>query len=220
MRKVIYNKYDKALIGGLPQVLFPGEVVVIVDAAEADRAVDFLLSHPLLGVDTETRPSFRKGKQNRVALLQVATPQRCFLFRLNRLGLVPSVVRLLEDKRTLKVGLSLHDDLLSLHRLGAFTAGRFADLQDLMTEIGIEDKSLQKLYANLFHEKISKRQQLSNWESDTLSEKQKGYAATDAWACINLYNEYNRLRETGDYQLVISEAKKEEYVQESISEEG
>ena len=130
------------------------------------------------------------------------------------------MVRLLEDKRTLKVGLSLHDDLLSLHRLGAFTAGRFVDLQDLMTEIGIEDKSLQKLYANLFHEKISKRQQLSNWENDTLSEKQKRYAATDAWACINLYNEYNRLRETGDYQLVISEAKKEEYVQESISEEG
>ena len=89
-----------------------------------------------------------------------------------------------------------------------------------MKEIGIEDMSLQKLYANFFHQKISKRQKLSNWESEVLTEKQKNYAAIDAWACINIYEEFNRLKQTGDYQLVIQEENIEENVQESISKEG
>ena len=220
MKKNIYNKYDKVLIKDLPQVLFPGEIVVVSAESEAEKAVDFLLSQPLLGIDTETRPSFKKGKQNLVSLLQVATPQVCFLFRLIHLGLTTSLIRLLEDKTVTKVGLSLHDDLFSLHRIGNFEAGNFVDLQDLMTEIGVEDKSLQKLYANLFHRKISKRQQLSNWENDTLSEKQKRYAATDAWACINLYNEFNQLKTSGDYQLIINDEQDKENVQENISEEG
>ena len=111
--------------------------------------------------------------------------------------------RLLEDRKVLKVGLSLHDDINSLSKRFTFKPGFFLDLQNIMKELGIEDLSLAKLYANLFGMKISKREQLSNWEADVLSEKQKRYAATDAWACINLYEEYLRLKETHDYELEI-----------------
>ena len=119
----------------------------------------------------------------------------------NLTGMTTDVIRLLEDTTVSKVGLSLHDDILSLHRRAQFTPGKFIDLQHHMRELGIEDMSLQKLYANVFQQKINKSQQLSNWDADVLTERQKIYAATDAWACIRLYNEYCRLLETGDYEL-------------------
>ncbi|MBQ3769572.1 MAG: 3'-5' exonuclease domain-containing protein 2 [Prevotella sp.] len=202
MMKTIYNKFDKAKISTLPRVLFKGRIVVVLTERDADKAVRYLLSQPILGVDTETRPSFKKGQMHQVALLQVSSYDVCFLFRLNQLGLSPSVKRLLEDKQVPKIGLSLRDDLLSLHKLGDFNAGYFIDLQDHMREIGVEDLSLQKLYANFFAQKISKREQLTNWEADILQDKQKLYAATDAWSCIMLYEELQRLEQTGDYELI------------------
>ena len=192
--------------------MFDGTTVVVIAAQDAKKAVDFLLKQDVLGIDTETRPSFRKGKQNVVSLLQVATKNICFLFRLNLIGLTPDIKRLLEDTTVPKVGLSLHDDVLSLHKRGDFTPGLFIDLQDHMKELGVDDKSLQKLYANFFGQKISKSQQLSNWEADVLSDKQKSYAATDAWACVMLYEEYLRLRTTGDFTLEIVEEQEEEYL--------
>lgn len=210
MTKILYNKFDKSLIPSLPTVKFEGRIIVVVSAAEAEKAVDFLLSQPLLGVDTETRPSFKRGWQYKVALLQVATEDICFLFRLNHTGLSPAIIRFLEDSTTTKIGLSWHDDLNGLHRLGTFTPGYFIDLQDHVKEIGIEDLSLQKLYANMMGQKISKRQQLSNWERDILDEKQKSYAATDAWACLQLYKELKRLEQTKNYQLIV---RKEEQLQ-------
>lgn len=205
MRKIIYNKFDKKSIAQLPTVTFPGKTVVVMSESEAEKAVDFLLSRDILGVDTETRPSFKKGESHMVSLLQVSTSDVCFLFRLNHIGITPAILRLLENKVVPMVGLSLHDDMLSLHKRVAFTPGFFIDLQDLVGELGIEDLSLQKLYANLFHQKISKRQRLTNWDSDVLNDKQKAYAALDAWACINLYKEILRLKQSGDYELVINE---------------
>ena len=205
MRKIIYNKFDKKSIAQLPTVTFPGKTVVVMSESEAEKAVDFLLSRDILGVDTETRPSFKKGESHMVSLLQVSTSDVCFLFRLNHIGITPAILRLLENKVVPMVGLSLHDDMLSLHKRVAFTPGYFIDLQDLVGELGIEDLSLQKLYANLFHQKISKRQRLTNWDSDVLNDKQKAYAALDAWACINLYKEILRLKQSGDYELVINE---------------
>ena len=202
MKKIIYNKYDKSKIGALPRVLFEGRVVVVLTEHEAEKAVRYLLSQPILGLDTETRPSFKKGQVHQVALLQVSSYEVCFLFRLNHLGLSPSVKRLLEDTQVPKIGLSLRDDLNSLHRLGDFTTGSFVDLQSRVSEVGVEDMSLQKLYANFFGQRISKREQLSNWEADILSDKQKLYAATDAWSCIMLYEELLRLEQTGDYELI------------------
>lgn len=202
MKKTIYHKYDKQRIPDLPKVLFEGRIVVILTESEAQKAVDYLLSQPILGVDTETRPSFKKGRANKVALLQVASHEICFLFRLNQLGISPAVKRLLEDKSVPKIGLSWHDDLNMLHKSGEFETGNFIDLQNHVREIGVEDLSLQKLYANFFGQKISKRERLTNWEADILNDKQKQYAATDAWACIMLYEELMRLEETGDYELI------------------
>ena len=203
MKKLLVNKFDKKDINDLPVVQFEGRIIVVLSPGETEKAVDYLLSQKILGVDTETRPSFKKGAQHAVSLLQVATHDCCFLFRLNYTGLTPALIRLLEDTRVPRIGLSWHDDLLSLGKRAAFTPGRFIDLQQLVGEIGIEDRSLQKLYANFFHQKILKRQQLSNWERDVLDEKQKVYAATDAWACIMLYEELMRLEKTHDYELEI-----------------
>lgn len=216
MPKVIYNKFEKQLISSLPVAEFTGRIEVVLSASEAERAVNFLLSQPILGFDTETRPSFKRGFQHKVALLQVATEDICFLFRLNHIGLAPSIVRLLEDATLPKIGLSWHDDINSLQKLGPFKTGHFIDIQHYVHDIGIEDMSLQKIYANLFGQKISKRQQLSNWEADVLSDKQKIYAATDAWACINIYKEIIRLKRDKDYQLIIND----ELHEASISEKG
>jgi len=206
MKKLLYNKYDKSRIASLPRVLFEGRIVVVLSDFEAERAVDYLLSMPILGVDTETRPSFKRGVVHRVALLQVSSYDTCFLFRLNHIGISPVIKRLLEDTTVPKIGLSLNDDLTMLRRVADFTPGNFIDLQDHVRAIGVEDLSLQKLYANFFGQKISKHQRLTNWEADVLSDKQKLYAATDAWTCINLYEELQRLKATGDYELIIKDS--------------
>lgn len=205
MKKLIYNKFDKQKVGQLPRAVFEGRIHVIVSRTQAEKAVNYLLSQPILGVDTETRPSFTRGTNYQVALLQVSTHDTCFLFRLNIIGMPPAIIRLLEDKTVPKIGLSWHDDLIGLRKRGKFTPGYFIDIQDHVKEVGIEDLSLQKLYANLFGQQISKSQRLTNWERDVLDEKQKQYAATDAWACIQLHEELERLKQTGDYELVKSE---------------
>lgn len=200
--RILYSKFNKEAIHELPQVLFTGRIIVITSEKKAEKAVDFLLKQSILGVDTETRPVFRKGQSYKVSLLQVATHDTCFLFRLNILDITPSIKRLLENTETKMIGLSWHDDLLALHKRSDFKKGNFIDLQDIIGDLGIKDLSLQKLYANIFRQKISKRQRLTNWNNETLSEKQKQYAATDAWACIQLYEEIMRLKVSGDYQLV------------------
>ena len=148
-------------------------------------------------------------------MLQVSTHDICFLFRLKLIKQKSSIIRLLENKDVPIVGLSLHDDVMSLHRLFDFTPGYFIDLQNLVKTIGIEDLSLQKLYANFFHQRISKSQQLSNWDADILNEKQRLYAATDAWACIQIYEEYRRLSESRDFNLINND--KDEQLSENIS---
>lgn len=201
--KILYNKIDKKLIPDLPRVLFEGRIFVIQTEQEADKAVGYLKGFPVLGIDTETRPAFKKGQFNKVALLQISTDDTCFLFRLNRIGLPASLVSLLQDGNSIKVGLSLKDDIASLHKRGNFEPHTFVELQTYVRDFGIEDMSLQKLYANLFGQKISKGQQLTNWEADVLTENQKRYAATDAWACVKIYRELELLRITKDYELQV-----------------
>lgn len=203
--KTIYNRLDKEYIKDLPLVSFPGKIITVNSEREADKAVPFLLSKDILGVDTETRPSFKKGQQHKVSLLQVATEDICFLFRLNYIGMVTPVISLLSNTDVPMVGLSWHDDLAALQKRMEFKPGPFIDIQDIIGDIGIEDKSLQKLYANIFKQKISKRQRLTNWDADVLSDKQMSYAATDAWACVRLYKEILKLKETGDYSLIIKD---------------
>ncbi len=203
MKKTIYNKFDKTIINDLPQAAFPGRIIVVLTEKAAEKAVDYLLSMDILGVDTETRPAFKRGLAYQVALLQVSSHDTCFLFRLNQIGLCAPVKRLLENTKVPMVGLSWHDDLRMLHKRGDFVNGNFIDLQHVVGELGIKDLSLQKLWANLFSEKMSKRQRLSNWEVPILNEQQKKYAALDAWACLKIYEEIRRLKTTGDYELIV-----------------
>lgn len=199
----LFVKTDKTFIPSLPRYAYDGKIVVVQSESEARRAVEALRKAPILGIDTETRPMFRKGQHHPVALLQVASEKLCFLFRLNFMGFPPCLSSLLADPDVLKVGLSLHDDFTMLRRRDEhFQPAGYIDLQDYVRDFGIEDMSLQKLYANVFHKRISKSARLSNWEADTLSDSQKVYAATDATSCINLYKELHTLKQTNDYVLV------------------
>ena len=147
----------KAEIAQMPPELFGGRTIVIHSKADVDKAVSYLRGFPVLGVDTETRPSFAKGKTYGVALLQVSTEDTCFLFRLNYIDMPDSLVGLLQDERLLKVGLSLRDDIQGLQRRRNFEPRGFLDLQHYVKALGVEAQSLQKIYALLFGKKISKK---------------------------------------------------------------
>ena len=187
----------------MPKVLFEGRIFVIYTEADADKAVEYLKTQQIVGVDTETRPSFKRGTTHKVALLQIATADTCFLFRLNRIGMPASLQDFLMSD-TLKIGLSLKDDFMMLRRRKNMHAeeGNWIELQDYVGRFGIEDRSLQKIFANLFGQKISKSQRLSNWEAETLTESQMRYAATDAWACVEIYRCLDEMERTGDYEVV------------------
>lgn len=200
--KILYSKFDKKAIPELPKVEFGGRIIVIQTAGEADRAVNYLMQFPQLGIDTETRPNFKPGGMNPVALLQVSTPEACFLFRLNRFGLTDSLVQLFTSEVVEKIGLSLHDDWAQLRKRKEFQPVNYVELQDYVKPFGIKDMSLQKLYANFFGQKISKNQRLTNWEADVLTEPQKRYAATDAWSCLQLYQKMTELLATRAYRLI------------------
>ena len=201
--KQIRNTINKAEIATMPKVLFEGRIFVIFTEDDAVKAVEYLKGHAVVGVDTETRPSFKRGVTHKVALLQIATQDTCFLFRLNHLGM-PQVLQDFLMSDTLKIGLSLKDDFMMLRRRKNVNAeeGNWIELQDYVGRFGIEDRSLQKIYANLFGQKISKSQRLSNWEADSLTEGQMRYAATDAWACVQIYNCLAEMERTGDYEVV------------------
>lgn len=198
----IKEKIDKAEIAEMEVVTFEGRIIVIQTEAEAEKAVCYLLTCSMVGIDTETRPSFKRGIINKVALLQVSTHDTCFLFRLNMIGMCPPIVRLLSHPALVKVGLSLKDDIRVLHHVGDFADNNFVDLQDVVGQIGVRDMSLQKIYANLFGRKISKRQRLTNWEADVLNDAQKAYAAIDAWACLKIFDRIQELLTTGDYEVI------------------
>ena len=201
--KQIRNTITKAEIATMPKVLFEGRIFVIYTEADADKAVEYLQTQQIVGVDTETRPSFKRGTTHKVALLQIATADTCFLFRLNRIGMPASLQDFLMSD-TLKIGLSLKDDFMMLRRCKNMHAeeGNWIELQDYVGRFGIEDRSLQKIYANLFGQKISKNQRLSNWEAETLTESQIKYAATDAWACVEIYKCLAEMERTGNYEVV------------------
>ena len=194
MNNEIPTTISKEEIAGLELESLPGEIVIIDTLADCEKAVRYLQRQKLLGFDTETRPSFKKGKSNKVALLQLSTQKSCFLFRLNMIGFPESLLNLLKNEKILKVGLSLRDDFGMLRKIAPIEPAGFVDIQTYIKQFNIQELSLQKIYALLFHKKISKSQRLSNWEAETLNEGQKRYAATDAWACILIYNKLKKMK--------------------------
>lgn len=171
----------------LPRARFEGEILVIESQKELKKVLPRLSAISVIGLDTETKPAFLPGKRNDVSLLQIATEDLCLLIRLNRTGLTPELCQLFEDDTILKVGLSLQDDLRSLRRMASFEARGFVELQLLAPGYGLRCASLQKLYAILEGQYLSKKQRLSNWEIRELSHAQQQYAALDAYASLRVY---------------------------------
>lgn len=172
----------------LPAVEFRGEIRVIEHERDIAAACKYLSGQSVIGFDTETRPSFRPGVMFRVSLLQLSSPEVCYLFRLNKIPLAKPILQLLEDRDTLKIGADVAGDLRSLRKIRHFRDGGFVDLQSIASEWGIEEKSLRKLSAIVLGRRVSKAQRLSNWEAATLTDKQRLYAATDAWVCTRIYD--------------------------------
>ena len=172
----------------LPAIEFRGEIRIVEDERDIAAACKYLAEQPVIDFDTETRPSFRPGVTFRVSLLQLSSPEVCYLFRLNRIPLDKAILQLFENKRLLKVGADVAGDLRSLRQIRHFRDAGFIDLQAIAPEWGIAEKSLRKLSAIVLGQRVSKAQRLSNWEAATLTDKQQLYAATDAWVCTRIYD--------------------------------
>ena len=176
-------------IGALELASFPGEIVVVdADGEDFHRALRYLKRQTILGFDTETRPTFSPDQHsNGTALLQLSGSGKAFLFRLQTLGLPRPLASILANPSIVKVGAATQDDVRGLQKIAKFTPKGFVDLQNIVWEYGIRDKSVKKMTAIILGVKISKAQQLSNWEAEHLSESQQRYAATDAWVCREMY---------------------------------
>ena len=178
---------NKDTLATLPTVTFPGQITVIDSIEDAAEALAQLRKHHVVGFDTETKPSFRKGRTNTVSLIQISTDSHCYLFRINHIGFCDEIRAFMEDPSVAKIGLSLKDDFHVLHKIAEFTPAGFIDLQEFVKNFLITDCSLQKIYGIIFNQRISKSQRLSNWEAESLTQSQQIYASIDAWACLRIY---------------------------------
>ena len=177
------------VIEQLPIAVFPGEIIEVNSVREAYRAVAFLNQESLLGFDTETKPSFtpNSGKGHKTSLLQLATHDKAFLFRLHSCGITSRLAALLSNPKVFKVGTAVKEDIKGLQRYRTFMADGFIDLQSMTEPLGIKEKSLKKMAAIVLNLKLSKAQQLSNWDHKELTPAQRNYAALDAWICREIY---------------------------------
>lgn len=172
----------------MPREVFEGKIFVVDSEEKLKEAIACLSTCKEIGFDTETRPNFSKKTHYKMALLQLSSDDKCFLVRLNKFDKMPVMLEeFLKNDSVKKIGLSLRDDFQGLHVVTTITPGNFIDLQKYVVQFGIEDMSLQKIYAIMFAKRISKRERLSNWENTDLTDKQKMYAAIDAWACLKIY---------------------------------
>jgi ribonuclease D len=166
---------------------FKGEIVLVDNLKTFYEVFPKLLGSDLLGFDTETRPTFKKGKKNAVSLIQLSTETLACLFRINKIGIPNELAELLSDPSIIKAGVAVHDDIRFLKGVRKFTPDGFIDLQTLVKDFGIQSSGLKKLTAIILGFRISKRQQVTDWEADQLTEAQQIYAATDAWVCYQIY---------------------------------
>lgn len=178
---------DKAAIQSLAVTWFEGEVIVVDRLEMVGEAAAYLREHSVLGVDTEARPSFKRGVHYPTALVQIATLERCYLFRLTHVGLPVEIAEIFANPNICKVGLAFKDDINGLRRRRDFKPANCVDLQAIVCKYGIMELGLQKIFAIIFGKKISKAQQLTNWENSHLTAEQARYASTDAWATLSIY---------------------------------
>lgn len=174
----------------LPLSQYDGEISLISKAKEIPAAIEEMSQCAVLGFDTETRPAFTRGCNYKVALLQLSSEHKTWLFRLCKTGLTAELAQFLERTDIVKPGLAIRDDLRGLCRLTKFTPGGFVDLQTIAAQNGVEDMSLKKMAAHVLGVRVSKRQRLTNWEAETLTQGQMTYAATDSWISLLIYNAF------------------------------
>jgi len=180
-------------INNLPLSAFEGKVVVVSDEHNLSRVFAEISKHSIVGFDTETKPVFVRGHQNKVSLMQIALTETVFLVRLNHTGMQAPIIRFLENENILKAGVALRDDIKALQRLKHYTPAGFVELAEMSKQAGLEVESVKKLTALLLGFRISKSAQTSNWEAESLNEKQISYAATDAWVCLEIYKKLMNL---------------------------
>lgn len=191
------RKITKEEVNALPLMKYEGKCKIIEDESEIPQAVQACRKASVLGFDTETKPAFRKGEFYPVALLQVALPDMVYLFRLNRVDLTKDITDLFEDPKIKIVGIGIRDDIKDLQKLRSFNPDGFVDLNELGTKLGFESIGARN-YAGMFmNHRISKSQQVSNWENEQLTDSQISYAATDAWICLEIYNKMLDIRSNG-----------------------
>jgi ribonuclease D len=174
-------------INNLPLKTFEGKTVVVSDASQLPKVIKEIEKYEVVGFDTETRPSFKRGQFYQVALLQLAVPKKAFLIRMNHTGLTEEIAELFSNEKIIKAGVGIRDDVKALQKLRPFEPAGFYDLSTLAKQAGLQVESVKKLTALLLGFRISKSAQTSNWEAVNFTQKQIEYAATDAWVCLELY---------------------------------
>lgn len=203
------SKITKEEVNQLPVVIFEGKITLVDDLSKIHAAIQELRGYDIVGIDTETKPSFTRGMHHKVSLVQIATLDHCFLFRLNKIDFPAALAEFLADKKIKKIGLSLRDDFNGLNKHHRFKPENTVDIQTIARNYGILELGLQKIYAIMFLKKISKSQRLTNWESAELTGPQQRYAATDAWACLQIYQQLmteKKLTKKQLDQLLLEEA--------------
>lgn len=189
--RMMNNMYQENItveeIAGCELSWFRGEIVVVDNLHTFSEVFPKLLGSDLLGFDTETKPSFTKGRNNSVSLIQLSTGNLACLFRINKIGFPEKLIKLLSDPSVIKAGVAVHDDIRFLKGVKKFSPGGFIDLQRFVRDYGIQSSGLKKLAAIVLGFRISKRQQVTDWEAEQLTEAQQVYAATDAWVCHQIY---------------------------------
>lgn len=202
----------------LPLTTFGGTIVVVEHPGKLyNEALKYFKSQSIIGFDTESKPVFEPHqKSNGVALVQLSGPDKAYLFRVKKLGMRRGLAEILGNKDILKIGAAVGDDIRRLKRDFGFTPESFVDLQQIGWEYGIRDKSVKKLAANILGIKISKSQQLSNWEAEPLSEAQQKYGAMDAWVCREMYL---KLLESEKHPLTEEERNPNQFLQQQKARE-
>ncbi len=178
----------KEEIALLPSAMYEGRVVVVECDEDVDRALEPLLKAKVVGFDTETRPSFKRGVSYPVSMIQLGIEDYVVLLRLSKINFSQSIKSFLSNENIIKVGVGIRDDLAALKRLAIFEPASCIDLQDMVGAYGINEKSFAKMMAIIFGVHVSKRQRTSNWAADLLTETQIRYAATDAWGAKIMYD--------------------------------
>ena len=186
--KLFQREITKEEVAQLALIQFDGPITLIQSEEAFEAEVDALAAHAILGFDTETRPSFKKGKIYPTSIIQLSTNNQAWLIRVSRLGYPKKLLDILSNDQIIKVGTGLNDDIRRMRSDFHFEPGGFLDLQKYVEAFLIGEKGLKKLSAIVLGKRISKSQQVSNWDADLLTDAQLRYAATDAWICLEIYN--------------------------------